>query len=396
LALTVGQNEPLPAQAAQKRPAASSTPNELDPEIEQELSYLLDIVRQPESGFDPARVGALLDAATDPLRNRRPGHPAQRAGGYGVSLRGVIKAPLQRILRYGFDPSIPSFLILPKLLRLSGWYPQSDIVNNGVQIWASLSKNDTPIVLRGRQYEVTTPDTSTGGLVVLLQHDGNPVLVTVSRTARPSEVGKRAVIVDDANWTYFYSEEKGLAPALLKWMDTFIYDSRTVMIFSVNGRNSATTDVVLFKWMNAGWKGINVVKPEHIRAGSQRFIDNLSYVMESENMPDALTLIRKYEQVKSLNDEELDLLIKNYAGNFEKVAASHDILSEEPFSRLIRNSGYARILDREERIGIVMLEFMKDRFGKRRLIDVDLADSGNQESGYRRLARNTAPLPDSR
>lgn len=391
-------------QASEQQSTNSSHQPALDAEVENGLSYLIDLAQQPETVFDPNRVQSLLEYIVADDASARSADPAKRASGYGVCVRSDIQAPLERILRYGFNPKIPSYVILPKLLRLSGRYPESDLVARDVKIWNSLSTLDKPLVLRGREYEVTTPDTSTGGyyrydldrLTVLLNYRGSPLLISVSKMTHPSDVGKRAVIVDDPNWTYFYSGEKGLSPAILKWMDTFIYDTSSVMIFHPAGNNRNATNVTLFKWLNAGWLGMNMVKPGHIRAGSERFIENFKYVMESQEMPDDGTLAQKYNQMQTLPDENLDTLIKNYARNFEQYAVKHSELSEDRFSRLIRNGGYAQILNREERVGVLMVEFLKSQFGKQPLIDFDLAGSGDEDLVSKGIAKNAIPRSNMR
>jgi hypothetical protein len=391
-------------QASEQQSTNSSRQPALDAEVENGLSYLIDLAQQPETAFDPTRVQSLLEYTDADDASARSADPAKRASGYGVCVRSDIQAPLERILRYGFNPKIPSYVILPKQLRLSGRYPESDLVARDIEIWKSLSTLDKPLVLRGREYEVTTPDTSTGGyyrydldrLTILLQHRGSPLLISVSKMTRPSDVGKRAVIVDDPNWTYFYSGEKGLSPAILKWMDTFIYDTSSVMIFRPAGNNRNVTNVTLFKWLNAGWLGMNMVKPSHIRAGSERFIKNLKYVMESKDMPDDGTLAQKYNQMRNLSDENLDTLIKSYARNFEQYAMKHNELSEDRFSRLIRNGGYAQILNREERVGVLMVEFLKSQFGKQPLIDFDLAGSGDEDLVSKGIAKNAIPQSNMR
>ncbi|MGB5422195.1 MAG: hypothetical protein WBN03_08550 [Desulfobacterales bacterium] len=391
-------------QASEQQTINSAHEPALDAEVENGLSYLIDLAQQPESIFDPNRVQSLLEFAVANDASARSTDPAKRATGFGVCVRSAIQAPLERILRYSFNPKIPSYVILPKLLRLSGRYPESDLVARDIKIWNSIPTLDKPLVLRGREYEVTTPDTSTGGyyrydldrLTILLQHRGSPLLISVSKMTHPSDVGKRAVIVDDPNWTYFYSGEKGLSPAILKWMDTFIYDTSSVMIFHPAGDNRRATNVTLFKWINAGWLGMNMVKPGHIRAGSERFIENLKYVMESQDMPDDGTLAQKYNQMRTLPAENLDTLIKNYARNFEQYAMKHNELSEDRFSRLIRNGGYAQILNREERVGVLMLEFLKSQFGKQPLIDFGLADSTGEGLVSKGIAKNAMPRSNMR
>ncbi len=391
-------------QASEQQATNSSHQPALDADVENGLGYLIDLAQQPESAFDPKRVQSLLDYIVADDASARSADPAKRATGFGVCVRSDIQVPLERILRYSFNPKIPSYVILPKLLRLSGRYPESDLVARDIEIWTSLSTLDKPLVLRGREYEVTTPDTSTGGyyrydldrLIILFQYRDSPLLISVSKMTRPSDVGKRAVIVDDPNWTYFYSGEKGLSPAFLKWMDTYIYDTSSVMIFRPAGDNRRATNVTLFKWLNAGWLGMNMVKPGHIRAGSERFIKNLKYVMESQDMPDEGTLVQKYNQMQSLSDENLDTLIKNYARNFERYALKHNELSEDRFSRLIRNGGYAQILNREERVGVLMVEFLKSQFGKHPLIDFGLASSGEEDLASKSIAKNAIPRSNMR
>ncbi|MEJ2474040.1 MAG: hypothetical protein P8Y74_09170, partial [Desulfobacterales bacterium] len=168
-------------QASEQQSTNPSRQPALDAEVENGLSYLIDLAQQPETVFVPNRVQSLLEYADVDDASARSADPAQRASGYGVCLRSDIQAPLERILRYGFNPKIPSYVILPKPLRLSGRYPESDLVARDIEIWKSLSTLDKPLVLRGREYEVTTPDTSTGcyyrydldRLTILLQHRGS-------------------------------------------------------------------------------------------------------------------------------------------------------------------------------------------------------------------------------
>lgn len=136
---------------------------------------------------------------------------------------------------------------------------------------------------------------------------------------------------------------------------------------------------------------MNVVKPGHIRAGNERCIENLKYVMESEDMPDAEKLVQKFNQTRTLPDENLNTVLKTYARNFEQYAIGHAELAEDRFSRLIRNGGYARILNREERVGVLMLEFLKSQFGKKPLINFDRAASDDMDSASKSIAKNVMP-----
>jgi len=365
--------------------ASSNVSNntQLNRQVEDGLSYLLSMVQQPGAIFDAARIDALLDYAGIDASGSEPSAPAERSGGHGVCVGTDIDAPLERILRYAYNPQIPSYVIMPQLLRLSGWYPNSELVAQNIKLWDTLPGLDKPLLLRGREYEVTTPDTSTGGyyrydldrLLILLKHRGHPVMISVSKLVRPSDVGKRAVIVDDVNWTYFYSGQKGLSLQLLKWMETFIYDASSVLIFKQTRDQQPHTKATLFKWLNAGWKGMNVVNPAHIRAGSVRFVENIKQIVESDDLPDAATLARRYNQIRQTSNSDLDNLIQRYALNFEQLAKARNAISGDQFDQLLSNGGYARLLNREERIGVVILEYMKYNLGKIPLIPFDRGGS---------------------
>ena len=360
-----------------------STDSQLDGPVEDGLSYLLSLMQQPGAVLDADRIDALLDYAGTDTTGSEPAAPAKRSGGPGVCVGTGIEAPLERILRYVYNPRIPSYVMMPQLLRLSGWYPDSDLVAHDVKLWDALPGLDKPLLLRGREYEVTTPDTSTGGyyrydlnrLLILLKHRGQPVMISISKMVQPSDVGKRAVIVDDGNWTYFYSGQKGLSLQLLKWMDTFIYEASSVLIFKQTRDRQPHTDVTLFKWLKAGWKGMNVVNPAHIRAGSVRFVENIKQIVESEDLPDAVSIARQYNQIRQASNSDLDRLIQQYALNFEELAKARNAISGDQFDQLVSNGGYARLLNREERIGVVMLEYMKYNLGKTPLIPFDRSGS---------------------
>jgi hypothetical protein len=379
-----------------------SNSSHLDRHIEDGLSYLLSMVQQPGAVMDAARIDALLDYAGTDASGSGSCAPDKRAGGAGVCVGTGIEAPLERILRYAYNPQIPSYTMMPQLLRLSGWYPDSDLVVQNIKLWEALDGLDEPLLLRGREYEVTTPDTSTGGyyrydldrLLILMKHRGHPVMISVSKMVRPSDVGKRAVIVDDGNWTYFYSGQKGLSLHLLKWMDTFIYDASSVLIFKQTRDQQPHTKATLFKWLNAGWRGMNVVNPAQIRAGSVRFVQNMKQIVEFKDLPDAAVIARQYYQIRHTSISDLDGLIQHYALNFEQLAKARDAIPGDQFDRLVSNGGYARLLNREERIGVIMLECMKHYVGKTPLIPFDR--SGAMSVGFIRERNTHEPVVSHR
>lgn len=386
------QAEPDPRQWRPSKPSSN-----LDTAVEKDLTYLLDLVRGNDESFAPGHIRALIDYCRKGQTHTEKDVPAARFGGPGTVVRGRIRAPVDRIAQYLYNPRLPSYLMMPMMLRLSGWHPGSDLLSQDAALWNTKRPAESPLLLRGREFEVTTPDTRSGGyyrydldrLLLSLNVDGLPVFISVSRAVEPSDVGKRAFIIDDENWAYFYSNETGLSLNWAQWMDTYIYDTASVMIFHASEKDRGYTDVTLFKWLNAGWLGMNVVRAEHIRQGSRRSVTHLTQILESEDLPDPETLASRYARVRSLSDTDLDRLVSHYARHIEKAAMKHDELSGEEYEVVLQNGGYARLLKRPERIGAVMVEYLKQSLGKKSFIQPDLFDTLLAETpSASRLARN--------
>lgn len=373
------ENEPI------SPPPRRST---LDAEVESALTYLLDQARDKDASFQAAQIHALIDYVMDDRTDVEKDTPARRFDGSGAIVRSRMQAPITRVRQYLYNPDFPSYLIMPKMLRLSGWHPDSDLASADAALWPGDPDTETAVVLRGREFEVTTPDTFSGGyyrydldrLILWWSYQGQPVLISVSRSVAPSEVGKRAFIIDDENWTYLYSEETGLSLNLLQWADTYIYDTASVMVFHAVANQRGATAVTLFKWLNAGWLGMNVVRETHIRQGSRRSVDHLKKIIESDTLPSLETLAGSYARAQALSDQDLDRLIRNYAERIEQAAENHAALSEEKYDDVLRNGGYARLLNRQERIGVVMVEYLKNSMGKKSLIHSELVNSLLAES----------------
>ena len=181
--------------------------------ISPEDTALLDAVRDlaasaTDKTIEPSlgALGALADAALaeGPAERELPElHDAN-----GVSLRETVNAPLSRILDYAYNPDVPSYLVLPSVVRFAGWYPGSDILGLDAPLSSKLPAPQSPVVLHGREFEEITPDLFSGGyyrydmqrLLALFDHNGRSVLISVAVQDGPSDVGKKGVVLDDGKW----------------------------------------------------------------------------------------------------------------------------------------------------------------------------------------------------
>lgn len=341
---------------------------------EQGLGVLLDLVQKRNATINPQEFSGLLDYVSGLKGDARELNPERRYDANGSVLRLAMKTSLPRLMRYCYNPAIPNYLLFPSVLRLSGWLPGSDILKD-TRPWEHLAKLDKPVALWGGEYEVNTPDSFGGGyyrydlhrLLIMTKVHGKPALISVSRQKDRSSVGKKAVILDDGEWSYFYSGINGLNKGLIGWADTFLYDSASVQIFVEDSPGHTT--VTLFKWLRAGWSGFNMVKKEHINDGATRFATAFKKIVESDRLPEPDDLAANVRELSTMSDAELERKIAAYAVAIENIAKTNPAMNKSEFQKVVENGRYAKILSREERVGAILVEYLKSRLGKRPLVD---------------------------
>jgi len=375
------------------------------------LDYLLGLVGQKGAALDPARVDPLIEFASREGYPFEKVLPPQRQSGKGICLKTTVAASLERILRYAYNPQIPNFVVYPSVLRLSGWYPGSEIGTGKRRLWQELNNLRKPLLVWGREYEVNTPDSFSGAyyrydlerVLGLIKHKRGRVAVSISKMPEKSAVGKKAVIIDDNNWNYFYSGIEGLNLKIFGGMDTYMYDSESVVVYYQADKNVPRTTVLVFKWLRAGWAGINVVRPHHIYEGSIRFAEGIKAVMEADGLPPSEVFAEHLNYLRNLSDTGIEAKIREYSTNFEKIAKGHQDMTKPDFARIIKQGGYAEVLNREERLGVLVLECLKRYVGKptlvklasppsRKKMHLDTASKGwlKKPEGQKRVEKTTS------
>lgn len=360
------ESDPMPSNSTDTK--AAQPPAEAVAAVE----GLLTLTEGNDATFDAAAVAPLLDyiiaGAGDGLE--LPAHE----GASGAMIRDSVDSSLERIIQYAYNPNVPAYLAYPSVIRVSGWEPGSDILSHPA-LWTEMDTLTEPLVLRGREFEEITPDTSSGGYyryvldrtLVLMKYQGRNVLLSIARQDGLSEIGKKGVVIDDASWEYFYSDIDGLTKGGIGWMDTYLYGSWSVSAYVEEPGGARTTNVV-FKWLRAGWAKMNVVRPKHILAGCRRFADAFRTVIGSDKLPPAEDIAAKVREITSMPDQEMERKINEYALAFQRAYGSHPELSGSDFSSLLDNGAYAKTLDRAERIGVLLLEYLKNRLGTLSLV----------------------------
>ncbi len=365
-------------------PSASAKPREvkvkrdgdpLAPEIENSFAYLFELIHNRGGAFDPSRVAPMIDFVDNCDESPKDLEPKRR-GGRGAILRMDINCGLERVLKYLYNPDIPNYVIVPSVLRLSGWEKGSDILSLKEGLWDSLGALDQPVLLWGKEFESNTPDSFAGAyylydlnrLVILLKHNGKNVLISVTDQDGESDVGRKGAIVNDATWTYFYSGIEGLDRGLLSWMDTYMYSSCSIQVF-VEKDNGHTRDV-LFKWLKAGWSGLNVVMRKHIYEGAVRFSESFKAVLESDRLPPSEELASMVRGIEAMPEDIVNDKIRVYARTFELMNKNAEVLKKKEFAKVLQDGGYANVLNHRERVGVLVLQKLKCLLGMKTYVDM--------------------------
>jgi hypothetical protein len=164
------------------------------------------------------------------------------------------------------------------------------------------------------QRESDTPDLNTGiyheydlkRTLILLNHNGSQVLVSISKQVSKSDVGKKGVILgNDNDWNYYYSGEPGSPKTGLGWVKTYIYDYFSVGVYAESTTTPTMVRTGIFQWLRAGWTGFNFVKPAHILVGMERFARISKTILESPRLPAPNQIISAYQSFLGMPADEL-------------------------------------------------------------------------------------------
>ena len=82
-------------------------------------------------------------------------------------------------------------------------------------------------------------------------------------------------------------------------------------------------------------------------------------------------MARQLDYISALPEAKIDTEIRKYSINFERIAKKHKDMSQKDYARIIADGGYVNILNREQRSGLLALEWLKSQLGKSTLAEFD-------------------------
>ncbi len=340
------------------------------------VDYLAAMLKSGETSFDVQKVSGLIDFVISEKGGDPNLNPGKRENAAGAYFFADVKAPLSKVVKYAYNPKIPAYVTLPSVIRLGGWQVKPSGPFD--KLWEKVGNVKEPLVMRGVEYEEITPDLTTGAyyrydmdrLMVLLNYRGKDFFLSVTRQKNPSTVGRKGVIIGpDTDWNYFYSGQKGLTKTGLGWVDSYMYDAFSVSVLFEPGAAKSQTRYVSFKWLRAGWGGLNMVGRENIIEGCKRFAFGFKKILESPQLPDAEQLIDTYAKIKSLSDQELIERLQPVGKALKKLCRTDPALAHGDFQEMIESGKYLGGMSREERENLLMTEFLKLAIGKTSFLD---------------------------
>jgi len=259
-----------------------------------------------------------------------------------------IEADLEDVLRYGYNPQLPSSVTRPNSVRWARWKSRTFRADPpSRQLWKCLTTAEAPVVVQGIEREETSPDLSTGGYyvydikrsLILLPQRQRPIFISIAFQGDVSEIGcKGDIIGPDTDWSYFYSEEEGLNRFGLGWVESRLTKAFSVAVYQQTA--PGTVRCSCLNWLRGGWKGLNVIRSKHILNGLKRFGRGASRVLESPRLPPHKVLAGWYQSLQQLARGALNARYSKHLKRLLKKPADSSLL--EDFAPRIRSGKHAR------------------------------------------------------
>lgn len=337
------------------------------------IDYLIDFVKPTSSNnIDVSRLDDLIDfvhsSKSGDVKVQLP--PRMKAA--AAYHQFEIQRNLKDILQLAYHPDIPLQMISPGSVRMSYWVDANGDYKPLPPMWKKLDTLVEPIVVRGIENEEITPDVTTGAYyrslldrtLILFSRNGHKIVISLARQKDVSEVGKKGLILGtDEQWDYFFSGEKGLTKAGIGWVDSHIYDTFSLVIYYGSNENPSLTKCYLFKWLRAGWLGMNMVKSKHIQSGFERFARDVKRVMESPRLPAPMQLAEISNKIKRFSDQELQAKMTQYLKHLEKRLRMNKKSPHKWVTQAAKGNGYVSDLTPPEMHAALFLETLKYRLG---------------------------------
>jgi hypothetical protein len=368
----------LPVQSgADNNPEEKMVPKSIYPG----LHHFLDLVDPGKSvSFDPGLVADVMEFVESPKEE----HTLYFADGV-LDMPSAYhevdsRADLRKIANYAFNPDIPDIATMPSSVRLFHWMDEKGQRRPAPRVDQYLGNLDTPAVEKALQYVEITPDTHSGAYygynlhqtLIVFKYKQRRVLITISRQADVSTVGKKGYILGtDDDWDYFYSGQKGLTIPTLGWVSSYMYTSSAINIYDEMDPGSPLVRCAMFKWLRAGWSGINMVQRKHIYSGLKRFARPLKEIMEYPALPPVEVMASNFSRIRKFSDDTLRSKMDIFSDILKRRYNGDNLNGKKWLAKLLADKGHWSGMSREEMESALVIEYMKAVIGKTPAADIE-------------------------
>ncbi|MCG6911487.1 MAG: hypothetical protein LJE94_15385 [Deltaproteobacteria bacterium] len=360
------------------------------------LNHLLDLVTPGKAeSLDMQAVKPVLDFVAS---DKSPDDIFVADNSFGAPSAYIevdLNQSLEDLLQISYNPDIPAYLLTPSSMRLGYWKTVSQGKESYANLWERLSGLTDPILVRGVETVENTPDIHTGAyykydldrLLILFKYQGRNVFLSLSRQKDRSDVGKKGIVLgDDKDWNYLYSGEKGINKFGLGWVDSYMYESSSIIVYYESEPGKPRLRCAVFKWLKAGWKNINMVKSHHIYNGMQRWAKDYKTIVEHPNFPGSASLVNAWTQIEAIDVEELKRVNHLYYQSLQKRYADDDAVSSRWAAGVLEDESRIDQCNVHELRSVVVIEYLKSVLGKP--YEVDVLSRYGLDSGKIKLSRN--------
>ena len=350
--------------------AEAAVPDDLLPGLE----HLLALTGpQGESNFDPQQVEALMGFITAPSDESKQYHTANQFDSPSAYIEFTYAKSLAETLQFVYNPDVPGYAMNPTSIRCSQWTEVEGTQHRLPRLWEKLDDLNRPFMVKGHEFVENTPDLFAHtyyayGLfrtLILFKHNGNNVLISLSKQDDTSEVGKKGLIVGpDDDWNYLYSGKAGMGKSGLGWMRSYMYDSFSVIIYYEMPTEPASVKCGVFKWVRAGWLDVNVVKNKHIYKGLERFARSFKQVIESPDLPPPEQFQQELKSITALSTDELRSRTKSHLERKVSMVQQAGIHSSDRKLKPFYSDSCLNSMSRPQMQSVLILAYLKDVLGK--------------------------------
>jgi hypothetical protein len=358
------------------RSLAGSNPEEvkIPKSIYPGLHHFLDLV-DPEknSSFDPGSVAGVLEFIDGPKKDDILYFADDLLRLPSAYHEFDSQADLGKIAGYAFNPDIPAIATMPSSVRLFQWMDEKGRRRQAPRVEHYLDNLDTPVVDKAQQYVEITPDTHSGAyygynlyqVLLIFKYKQRKFIITISRQRDVSTVGKKGYVLGtDDDWDYFYSGKKGLTVPALGWVSSYMYASSAINIYYEIEPGSPRVRCAMFKWLRAGWSGINMVQRKHIYSGLQRFGATFKQIMEYPALPPVEALAADFSNIRQIPDDILRSKMEVYSNILKNRYIGDNHNGNKKIAKMLADRNHWSSMSRDEMEAALVIEYMKGVIGK--------------------------------